>query len=514
MNKQLFANDRADTSNEAGGRAYSLSAEEALAQLACTSMLGDSFYTSAETQLEEIRTLADKCGDDFVAKCAAYARQAGQMKDTPAVLVAYLFGKNSPLVPSLFPRVIDNGRRLRNFVQAVRSGRFGRKSLGSQGKRLIGELLHAWGPEKVFRASVGNDPSMADVIRLARPRPRNETERELYAMLIGKTFNGEALPTLVQRYNTFRNLATLDPREFEAMTVPKVPFQMVDSLPLTKRHWRMLFQDGGYQFLRMNLNTAARHGLMEDDDFVQMVADRLRDPESVRASRQFPYQLLTSYMYAQDMPRLIVDALHDAMEVAVENVPLLDGNVIIAVDSSGSMGFPMSSRPGVSSPMCYSHVAGLFAAAIVRKNPGARVITFDTAAYFEDDLEPRDTVMTIAKRLSRNGWGTACAAPIAGMNREGWPCDLFIMISDNQSWADGDQTWGARTSSVEEWARLKKRCPQARQVRINIAPGCTDQLPKRADTLRVGGFSDAVFTAIENFSKNQDWTSTVESVEL
>ena len=36
-----------------------------------------------------------------------------------------------------FPRVVDNGRMLRNFVQVLRSGTVGRKSLGTAPKALV-----------------------------------------------------------------------------------------------------------------------------------------------------------------------------------------------------------------------------------------------------------------------------------------------------------------------------------------------------------------------------------------
>ncbi len=66
--------------------------------------------------------------------------------------------------------MIDDGRMLRNFVQIVRSGVAGRKSLGTLPKRLVREWFDARADEQLFRASVGNDPSLADVIRMVHPQ--------------------------------------------------------------------------------------------------------------------------------------------------------------------------------------------------------------------------------------------------------------------------------------------------------------------------------------------------------
>ena len=53
------------------------------------------------------------------------------MKDMPAALAATLAVWDTALLAQVFGRVIDNGKMLRNFVQIVRSGAMGRKSLGS-----------------------------------------------------------------------------------------------------------------------------------------------------------------------------------------------------------------------------------------------------------------------------------------------------------------------------------------------------------------------------------------------
>jgi 60 kDa SS-A/Ro ribonucleoprotein len=45
------------------------------------------------------------------------------MKDVPALLVAVLSVKDRDLFKAVFPRVMDNGKMLRNFVQIMRSGK-------------------------------------------------------------------------------------------------------------------------------------------------------------------------------------------------------------------------------------------------------------------------------------------------------------------------------------------------------------------------------------------------------
>ena len=73
---------------------------------------------------------------------------------------------------------------------------------------------------------------------------------------------------------------------------------------------------------------------------VELIANRLRDREAIRRAKVFPYQLLMAYKMAEanaEIPRQITEALQDAMEIAIENVPELGGKVYVFPDVSGSM---------------------------------------------------------------------------------------------------------------------------------------------------------------------------------
>ena len=78
-NKTLFNSIRgrlapkADTTNEAGGRAYSLDAKHALAQLAATGCMSSTFYASPTDQLDEVLNLCDNLEPEFIARVALYA---------------------------------------------------------------------------------------------------------------------------------------------------------------------------------------------------------------------------------------------------------------------------------------------------------------------------------------------------------------------------------------------------------------------------------------------------------
>jgi 60 kDa SS-A/Ro ribonucleoprotein len=515
-NLNLFASTRgalapaATSRNEAGGLAYARRPEAALALFAATGCLNSTFYASDEEQLEQALALCAQVEPGFVARTAIYARQVAHMKDMPALLLASLTTRDGEALAKAFPRVVDNGRMLRNFVQIVRSGRVGRKSLGSLPKRLVRQWLEQASVEAIVQAAIGAQPSLADVIRMVHPKPADAARQALYAWVIGKPFDVAALPAKLQAYEAFKKVAVGE--------LPDLPFQYYTSLRLNASHWKSLARNASWQTLRMNLNTFARNGVFADPALVAELARKLRDPEQVRRARVFPYQLLMTYTAASnDVPTKIREALQDAMEVATRQVPKLEGNVVVAVDVSGSMGSPVTGhRKGATTAVRCVDVAALVAACVQRTNPEARVLPFDTDVR-DVRLNPRDSVMTQARQLAKLcGGGTSVSSPLARLNKEGADVDLLVLVSDNESWKD-TRTGGA-TETMRQWAQIKARCPQAKLVCIDLQPVATSQTVERADVLHVGGFSDAVFDLLAVFAAegadSPRWVEKIASIEL
>src|ERR1700687_3710928 len=141
-----------DAINEERAPAYDLSPKHQLAQYAATGCLNTTFYASADEQLAKMIQLCAELDAEFIAKNAVFCRERGFMKDMPALLCAVLSVKDRELLARVFPRVIDDAKMLRNFVQIMRSGAVGRKSLGTLPKRLVQGWFEQRSGEQVFRA--------------------------------------------------------------------------------------------------------------------------------------------------------------------------------------------------------------------------------------------------------------------------------------------------------------------------------------------------------------------------
>lgn len=499
----------ADTRNRAGGVAYSLSDEEALAALACTGTFNGTFYSTGESTLNEVVSRLTKVRPEFIAKLAVYAARDGFMKDSPALLLASLMVLDNELFKKAFPRVVYNGKMLRNFCQIVRSGAVGRKSFGSSAKRLIQNWLNSRTDEQLFEDSVGNDPSLADVIKMVHPKPSNDSRAALYAYLIGKEYNAENLPAIVKEFEAFKKAAP------DSRAVPNVSFQLLTAQNLTNNEWKSIAQNAKFHMTRMNLSTFARHGVFADEALVGTITERLSSEKNVRAAKVFPYQLYTSYLHADPtIPASVRGALETAMEHATRNIPKLVGNVLIGIDFSGSMGAPVTgSRGSATTVVSCNQVASLIAACVARNSDSCDVYRFDTNAT-KISLKKEDSVMTNARLLTANGGGTDCASVLRAANASKNMSNTVIIVSDTESWSN--PYGGGKTNLMHEWAIFKKRNPQAKMVLIDLAASTTTQARTSNDILNVSGFSDAVFEVITAFLEGQKeaWVKKIEAVEL
>ena len=503
---------KTDTYNEAGGIAYTLTPKQQLAQLAATGCLNNTFYADAQSQLDQVLKLAESLDAEFIAKTAVYARQKGFMKDMPALLLAVLAQKDVNMLARVFDQVVDNGKMLRNFAQIIRSGAVGRKSFGNRPKKLMQTWLLTATEKQLLNAAVGNSPSLADVVKMVHPKPREAWRAAWFAWLIGKPYDREALPPITRAFEDYKQS-----REGE---LPNVPFQMLTALDLNSGDWAQIARNGSWQQVRQNLNTFLRHEVFAKSKNIKMVAEKLRDETAIARARVLPYQLLTAYQAtSEQMPFEIREALQDAMETAVQNVPAIQGKVVVCPDVSGSMHSPVTGYRGSASTKtrCID-IAALVSAAMLRTNPQARVIPFEQITV-NVQLNPRDSIMTNAEKLANiGGGGTACSAPLAMLNREKTDVDLVVIVSDNESWADDSQGWGATTSLMKEWDILKRRCPEAKLVCLDIQPYTKAQARNRHDILNIGGFSDQVFSLIGSFAERgmgtDFWVEEIEKTPL
>lgn len=489
--------------------------------------------------LASAKKLAMEVSPEWLAKIAIAGHEHGFMKDAPAFLLAVLANRDAKLFAKAFHRVVDNCKMLRTYSQIAISGAAGRCVNLSSGvhRRMYQQFFDRQSAISIFNGAVGDKPSLVNVMRMARVKPNTKEKESLFTFLFNKEFGWkhtkgtsfgstfEDLPEIVQQYEMFKVCR-------DEVAVPAVDFRYLDSLGLTSEHWAEVFRNAGFYFTFKNLATAARQGVFNIDGMSEVIAAKLRDRESIRKSKAFPYQIQQSYLVNKaNLPYAVYDALLDAMDISLENVPPL-GKCLVAVDVSLSMNSPITgnqdarlaqsgvSYRSVSSKSRCVDVAALIGCSILRSNPDAVLVPFNNACI-DIHLNPRDTVATNSEKLSAlcRG-GTNCSAPLAQAEQRGDTFDTFVLISDNESWVDTNNRWSPSngTKLHDSWQRAKKRLPHARMINIDLTPNETTQVKERQDILQVGGFSDNCYRVMENFCRGGNssdfWVKELDKINL
>ena len=508
VNNKLFrSKDTAVTVNEAGGLAFNLTEKQALAQLAVTGCLNNTYYLSDKDQLNQVKELAYKVDNKFLAKVAIYSRKHGFMKDMPALLTAILSAKEKNLngkkyFPVVFNQVCDNSKMIRNFVQIIRSGETGRKSFGTQPKRLISNWFNDTSEEVVFRSSIGKNPTIGDVIKMVHPKPKDKQKEALFGYLTKRDYNFDNLPDIVKNYEAFKK----DPVNVE---IPNLSFEMLAGLGLSKKQWIEVARKCTWTQARMNLNTFKRHNVFDDKETVDILAKRIANSELIKRAKVFPYQLMIAYFNAKDMPEKIKCALREALDISCSNVPVIEGQTYVMLDVSGSMQSSITGNTngyGKQSVASCVDVAALMASAIFKKNPDTVILPFDTDVHVKPNSFYDKSVLENAETLAKfGGGGTYCHLPLKYLNDNNMKGSTVIYVSDNQSFIDVKYNnlynYRAKDSlkTIYQWDKFKKNNPEAKLICIDIQPYTTVQAQNRSDILNVGGFSDRVFDIISIF---------------
>lgn len=530
MNRNVFSTPRArstvpapDTRNEAGGAAYKRTAEAALAQYAVTGTISTTFYADAETQLDKTLELARAVSTEYLAKTAVFARQR-HMKDMPALLCAVLVTRSEPEADSLFWRiardVLDDLKMVSNFVQVLRSGRLGSKSLPRVARRYVAAFLAERNPERLLNDDTGVKPGLADLIKIVHPKPKDAAQQDVFAYFLGREIKDIGnLPVSIKSFELFKSGQLNAKARAEILTNSSINFRRLDSLGLSDAEWTLVARNASWHTLRMNLATFGRHNVYKDDQIVRELVGKLTDAKTIARVRVFPYQLYVAHRTVKNdtrVPGVLANALQTAFEIACDNVPKLPGKVALAVDISGSMSAPVTGSKGggqgVTAVTC-ADAGSLGAATLLHANQDAIVFRFDTVAN-EVRLNPRDSVFTNASKLTGSGGGTACSSPVRRLLDTKQKVDFVVIFSDNESWADSQRNLG------QVWGEYRRYVnPSAKLICVDLAPHASVQAPdlESAGIYHIGGFSDAVFEHIWRIARNENaatWEAAVRAVAL
>jgi hypothetical protein len=133
--------------------------------------------------------------------------------------------------------------------------------------------------------------------------------------------------------------------------------------------WSALAPVMGYEALLKNLRNFDQAGM--PDEVAETVAARLRDPEQVANSRQWPFRFLSAYRAAPSLRWGY--PLEKALNASLSSVPALGGRTLVLVDRSPSM---WDQKFSEHSDMPWADAAALFGAAVALRAESADLVEF------------------------------------------------------------------------------------------------------------------------------------------
>ena len=407
------------TTNRSGHAAYKMADKQKLVTQVLTSFFNEKkFYGDNTSEMQETIKRVVAADPQFVANLAVFARREFNMRSVAHVLVAYLAHEVNG---KPYTRKVANAVALRGDdvteIMACYLDLFG-KPIPNALKKGISDAMQRFDEYTLAKyKGEGKAVKMRDLLCLCRPTPKDEAQSDMWKRLL----NGE----LETPYTWETELSA---KGNNAAT------------------WEKLIDSGkvGYMALLRNL----RNILTANPRNVGKVLATIENPEMVKRSKQLPFRFLSAYKELENIGgSRVFDALENAVEASIANMPKLEGTTVIAVDTSGSMGSVISEKSKVR---CYeiAMMLGLIANKICENSI---FYTFDTNIQ-KYPVSKRSGILYTTIHSSHCGGGTRMQLPFEKMIADNIKADRIIVLSDNEcncGW------WGKPVQTVADEYRRK-----------------------------------------------------------
>lgn len=444
------------TVNLAGGKAFSMTPELELIHGVLTTFLEDKFYESNADRMVRLKKLIGMVDPKFVANLAVFARKEFHLRSVSHLLVGELafVAKESDVVRNA---VIDVVERVDDILEIVSYCLGTYKKLPKQVKRGARRALFKFNRYQLAKYKAeGKSVSLVDLFNLVHPNPK-------FATIEQATAWNDLIEGNLKQEDTWEN-------ELSAGTGK----EGLEKLILENKM--------GYMAMLRNLNNFIKYGVSEDA--IDKVVAKLTNQEEVAKSKQLPFRYFTAYTNVSGN-RKLVDAVAQAMELAVANAPELDGKMLIALDVSGSMS-------------SHADKAGILAGALFKRNKNADMIFFDTELH-NPKMNSSTPIVDFLSSIYQGG-GTETSLVFSQTNKAYY---RIVIISDNESWAE---SWRGNDINYAYEAYKLRTGADPFVYAIDVAGYGTKDIEAKK-VRHIAGFSEKVLDLIK-------WSERGDMVDL
>ena len=529
--------------NFMGEDAYVLPNKEALISIVMTTFLADSYYVSENQLVKNILNLSEKCGYEFTAKLALYARTKGNLRSISHLLAAFVC--KDPTHPSwlksfyehIVVRPDDISEILSCYAKLngidVSNKHF--RKIPNAMKKGFGSVLSNLSPYQIDKYKMNRKSlSLIDIVNLLHPTPSDKNREAYHRLMHGESLVGTYDSKILEKEMAETGKNASNEQELILAKHDAIKAVLESGMPI------------------MNLLRNLRNIMLYAPDLIDNAIEQLTNHNKIINSKLLPFRFMSAYdavnelkiedydsetsiRFESDVSSInseklkllkekVSKALEDAMAIACQNVPDLEGNCAILIDHSGSVRGDWYGSSTVSpwSNVKTAHIGNLFGSIVAFKQNDVYI------GMFGDKL--------ISPKIDRNigllefnkytyDEGNRCGGStenglyefLKNVIAEKKHIDNFIVFSDMEIGNGGEGGWDHTSSSGVHFKDLfkefRKINPNCLTVCCNIrAQSGTSVFNPNLKILNVSGWSNNIFDVISMYKEGK-LKSIAEEIE-
>ena len=536
--------------NFMGEMAFKMEDKEELISTVMTTFLQGEYYEKEATKIARIQELLKKVDPLFAAKLAIYARNEGNLRSVTHFVAAEIakYVSGTDWGKRFYNRIVVRPDDMSEIVSAyAHINGMSQKDISKIPNAMKGgfktalERLDAYQIDKYKMKN--REVSLIDLIRLFHPKGNQKNAEAFKRLVNGESLEGLYETKILEKEMTkagqlTKNATEDEKKEAKHEAISEV-LGNVKGMPI------------------MNLIRNLRNIILYAPDKVEDACAQLRIKDKILKSRLLPFRFATAYAEVEKMTwdkpdtdtaiafesdkakneltkaqfnslkRSVLDALEDAIQYSVENIPELEGNVAILVDHSGSCRGDAGGSSAVSafSKTSTAMIGNLFGSMMAYRQKNVYI------GLFGDKLidVPMDRNMKMLDFNKMSFDKGACCGPCTEAGIYDFMCkcidekkkvDNVVVFSDCQignntyeftPWY-GDKSSDRGCHFHELFKEFKKLNPMCNWIVVNLRQsGGTSVFDKSMRILNISGWSDKIFDTIK--SQCRGWDAVIKEIE-
>ena len=536
--------------NFMGEMAFKMEDKEELISTVMTTFLQGEYYEKESTKIARIQELLKKVDPLFAAKLAIYARNEGNLRSVTHFVAAEIakYVSGTDWGKRFYNRIVVRPDDMSEIVSAyAHINGMSQKDISKIPNAMKGgfktalERLDAYQLDKYKMKN--REVSLIDLIRLFHPKGNQKNAEAFKRLVNGESLEGLYETKILEKEMTKAGQLTKNATEDEKKEAKHEAISdvlgNVKGMPI------------------MNLIRNLRNIILYAPDKVEDACAQLRIKDKILKSRLLPFRFATAYAEAEKKPRdkpdtdtaiafesdkakneltkaqfnslkrSVLNALEDAIQYSVGNIPELEGNVAILVDHSGSCRGDAGGSSVVSafSKTSTAMIGNLFGSMMAYRQKNVYIGLFGDKLIdvpMDRNMKMLDFNKKSFDEGARCGLGTETG--IYDFMRkcvdEKKKVDNVVVFSDCQignntyeftPWY-GDKSSDRGGHFHELFKEFKKLNPMCNWIVVNLRQsGGTSVFDKSMRILNIAGWSDKIFDVIKSNCKG--WDAVIKEIE-